>query len=146
MIVPRQLRAFDTTEFCSILGISKTQLENSFQEAKRYSYYKPSIFLKQVSGQTYALLQEKLYKYPGFYVQPRTLRTYPRKIAGHLLGYVGEVDERTIKGSPYYQMGDYIGISGIERTYETELRGNKGVNVYLVDVYNRIKGSYSDGK
>lgn len=146
MVIPRQLSAIDTTEFCSILGITQKQLETGLRDARKYSYYKPSILLKQISAQTYALLQEKLYKYPGFYVQPRTLRTYPRKVAGHLLGYVGEVDERTIKANPYYQMGDYIGISGIERSYESELRGSKGVNVYLVDVHNRIKGSYAEGR
>ena len=146
MLVPRQLKEFDTIEFCSILGLTKKQLDTGIAEAKNYSYYKPSIFLKQVSAQTYAMLQEKLYKYHGFYVQPRTLRTYPRKVAGHILGYVGEVDERTINNEPYYQMGDYIGISGVEKTYEAELRGKKGVNVFLVDVHNRIKGSYEGGR
>jgi penicillin-binding protein 2 len=92
------------------------------------------------------VLQEKLFKYPGFYVQPRTLRAYPRDVAAHLLGYVGEVDDRIINNNSYYSMGDYIGISGLERTYEDELRGKKGVSVYLVDVHNRIKGSYGEGR
>jgi penicillin-binding protein 2 len=146
MVIPRQVVAFDTTEFCTLLEIPKTQLETSLRDAKRHSTFKPSIFLKQISAETYAVLQEKLFKYPGFYVQPRTLRSYPRKIGAHLLGYVGEVDERIIGNSPYYRMGDYIGISGLERSYENELRGRKGVNVYLVDVHNRIKGSYADGR
>lgn len=146
MVIPRQVQPFDTTEFCSILEITHEQLENSLLEAKTHSTFRPSIFLKQVSAETYATLQEKLFKYPGFYVQSRSLRAYPRSIGAHLLGYVGEVDDRIISNSPYYRMGDYIGISGLERSYEAELRGKKGVNVYLVDVHNRIKGSYAEGR
>lgn len=146
MVVPRQLAKFDTTELCNMLSISKETVRASIREARIFSTYKPSIFLKQISSETYAVLQEKLYKYPGFYVQPRTLRAYPRNIASHVLGYVGEVNEKTIKGNSYYQMGDYIGISGLENSYEEELRGKKGVNVYLVDVHNRIKGSYAQGR
>jgi penicillin-binding protein 2 len=146
MVIPRQIKAFDTLEFCNLLKISKPFLETSLRDAKRHSTFRPSIFLKQISAETYAVLQEKLFKYPGFFVQPRTLRSYPRNIGAHLLGYVGEVDDRIIGNSPYYRMGDYIGISGLERTYESELRGQKGVNVYLVDVHNRIKGSYADGR
>ncbi len=145
MIIPRQVSPFDTTELCNVLSISKETLIASIREARIYSTFKPSILVKQLSSETYAVLQEKLYKYTGLYVQPRTLRSYPRKIAGHILGYVGEVDERTIKKHPYYQLGDYIGTSGLERSYEDELKGKKGVNVYLVDVHNRIKGNYSNG-
>lgn len=146
MVVPRQVTPFDTTEFCNILDIPREQLENSLREALKHSSFRPSPLIKQLSAESYAVLQEKLFKYPGFYVQPRTLRAYPRDVAAHLLGYVGEVDERIISNNPYYRMGDYIGISGLERTYEEELRGKKGVNVYLVDVHNRIKGSYADGR
>jgi penicillin-binding protein 2 len=146
MINPPQLTEFDTTEFCGLLNIRKEQVVNKITEALRYSRFKPSIFLKQVSSETYAILQEKLYKFPGFFVQPRTLRKYPRPIAAHVLGYVGEVDESTIEKDEYYQMGDYIGISGIEKSYEKVLRGKKGVKIYLVDVHNRVKGSFQDGK
>ena len=74
--------------------------------------------------------KEKLYKYPGFFVQVRTLRKYARPIAAHLLGYVSEVDTNEINNDDYYKMGDYIGKSGLEKSYETELRGKKGVNIY----------------
>lgn len=146
MVVPQQLRAFDTTEFCKILDITKEQVEASLLVAKHYSYFKQSIFLKQISAKTYASLQEKLFLYPGFFVQPRTLRTYPLSVAGGLLGYVGEVDDNVISKDSYYKSGDYIGISGLEKTYEKELRGQKGVNIFMVDVHNRIQGSYADGK
>ncbi len=146
MVVPQQLEPFDTTEFCDILSISKQYVDENLKRAKDYSYYNSSIFLKQESSRTYANLQEKLYKYPGFYVQARTLRKYTSDNAAHVLGYVGEVNEKIIEKNEYYKMGDYIGISGIEQTYEDYLRGEKGVNVYLVDVHNRIKGTYANGR
>lgn len=149
MVIKNEVKAFDTAEFASILGVTKEQIKASFAQIKRvkgYSPYKPSVFLKQISAQTYAVLQEKMYKFSGFDVHPRTLRTYPFKMAGHLLGYVGEVDEDIIAKNPYYQLGDYIGVNGLEKSYEKELRGKKGINIYMVDVHNRIKGSYEEGR
>ncbi|WP_372754258.1 penicillin-binding protein 2 [Labilibaculum sp.] len=146
MVIPRQLHAFDTLDFCKLLGIEKNDLIDGIKKAKHYSYRRASIFLKQLSSERYAVLQEKLYKYPGFFVQTRTLRKYPYKSAAHTLGYLREVTNQEIKSDPYFRQGDYIGKSGIERTYEKELRGEKGVKMFWVDVYNRIKGSFRDGK
>ncbi|MBU0763415.1 MAG: penicillin-binding protein 2, partial [Bacteroidetes bacterium] len=145
MIIPRQTHEFDTTDLCSVLNIDKETLIKNILKAKKYSYYKPSVLVKQVSAEQYAVLMEKLYKYPGLFVQERTLRKYPKNIAAHVLGYIGEVDENITKKNPYYKPGDYIGISGIEKSYEKVLRGKKGVKKYLVDVHNRIQGSYLDG-
>jgi penicillin-binding protein 2 len=146
MINPSLLREFDTVDFCRILKINRRDVIEGIHKAREYSYYKPSIFLRQISSVTYAVMQEKLYKFPGFFVQPRTLRKYPRDIAAHALGYVGEVDDVEISRDKYYQMGDYIGISGIEKSYEHVLRGEKGLKIYLVDVHNRVKGSYQGGR
>lgn len=146
MVIPNQLSAFDTTELCRILGITQNYVKQKIKEARIYSRYKPSIFLKQVSSATYAVLQEKLYKFPGFFVQTRSLRNYPFNTSAHILGYVGEVDNTITAKDAYYKPGDYIGISGIENTYEKELRGRKGVNIYMVDVHNRIKGSFQNGR
>lgn len=146
MIIPRQIEIFDTLDFCSILNIEKKQLEEYIYAAKKYSYYKPSIFISQLSATTYAVLQEKLYKFHGFFVQTRTLRKYPQGIAAHVLGYVGEVDKSITNNDKYYNPGDYVGISGVEKTYEKELRGEKGISIFLVDVHNRIKGSFKDGE
>ena len=84
-------------------------------EARNYSRYKPSIFEKQLSKETYGYLQEKLFELPGFYVQIRTLRKYPKPMAAHTLGYIGEVSQDMIDNNPYYKSGDYIGISGIRK-------------------------------
>ena len=145
MVTPRLVKPFDTLDLCRILDITPEQARTNLRQARIYSRYKPSVFLKQISSQTYAILQERLHKFPGFYVQPRTIRQYQQRIAPHLLGYVGEVDEKLIRQDSYYKMGDYIGVSGIEKSYEEELRGKKGVKILLVDVHNAEKGSFKAG-
>lgn len=146
LIIPREVKQFDTTLFCNLLKISKVDLDAGIQKAKKYSRYKSSILIKQISPETFAVLQEQLYKFKGFHTQSRTLREYSSTAAAHALGYVGEVGARDIKKDDYYKPGDYIGISGIERTYEKQLRGIKGVKKNLVDVHNRIQGSYKNGE
>lgn len=144
MIVKSQITPFDTTELAYILNIDKETIIKKFKNIR--SKYKPQEFVNQVSADNYSVLQEKLHKYSGFIVQPRTLRKYPYKSAAHLLGYVGEVDEKIIEQNDYYVMGDYIGISGVEQYYEKELRGTKGGEYYQVDVKGRITGRLNDGE
>ena len=146
MFIPKQSKDFDTLELISVLNITKEDLKLAIEKAKHYSWYKPSIIVKQISNVTYAKLQEKMYKFEGFYVQARTIRKYPRPIAAHMLGYLGEVDTSITNHDKYYKSGDYIGVSGIEKSYEKELRGVKGKKIYLVDVHNRIQGDYANGK
>lgn len=146
MVIPRQTKGTDTLELCRVLGIGKEDFIRKMERAKGHSYRKASIFEKQLSVETYAELQEKMHRFEGFFVQVRTLRKYPRPIAAHLMGYVGEVNQRTIDENPYYRSGDYIGIAGLEKSYETVLRGKKGVKVMMVDVHNRTKGSYREGR
>lgn len=146
MVIPRQLEAFDTTELCRLLHMEREQFDERLLKAKKYSSRKPSLFLEQISREDYGFLEEKLYKYPGFYVQSRTLRKYPYPVAAHLLGYVGEVSQRDLAGDDYYTQGDYVGKSGLERYYEDYLRGSKGLRVIMVDVFNREKGSFADGQ
>lgn len=146
LVVPVQTSAFDTARFNEILGISIQDFRDRMKAAVSYSRRAPSVFMKMISSETYGLLQEELYRFPGFYVQARTLRKYTRPVGAHLLGYVGEVDDKLIAQDRYYKSGDYIGVSGIEKSYEEHLRGKKGVNIFLVDVHNNIKGSYADGR
>jgi len=146
MVIPGQLEPFDSARLETILGISHKMLLKNLHKAKEYNYYRPSVFLKQISATSFAVLQEVLHRYPGFSVQPRTLRSYPYHSAGHLLGYVGEVDQKVLDKYPYYELGDYIGISGIEQTYEKELRGKKGGQYFNVDVKGRIKGRFKNGE
>ncbi|HNX66044.1 MAG TPA: penicillin-binding protein 2 [Bacteroidales bacterium] len=146
MVIPAQTEMIDTSHFCNMLGITVQSYRERMAAARKFSRNNSSVFLKMVPAETYARMQEEMYKYPGFFVQARTLRKYPEPLGAHVLGYIGEVDDRIIAADKYYRSGDYIGINGLEKSYETELRGRKGVNIYMVDVHNRIKGSYSEGK
>ncbi len=146
MITPKQTTKLDTGLICSLLEIDTLNLMNRIEKARKYSMYKASILMKQISVETYTKLQENMFLMPGFFVQTRTLRKYPFSTASHLLGYVGEVGQKTVKNKPYYKEGDYIGISGIEKAYEDKLRGDKGIKLLLKDVHNNIKGSFNNGK
>jgi len=146
MVIPGQISEIDTAELCSIVDITPESFNERLQKARSFSRKAPSVFLKMISSETYGRLQESLYKYPGFYVQTRTLRKYTNPSASHVLGYVSEVDESDLKEDSYYKMGDYIGKSGIEKSYEKYLRGRKGLKIFLVDVHSRIKGSYQQGR
>ena len=145
MVTPKQVKNLDTADLCKILGIARATFDVRMAKIKAYSRYKISPFEKQISIETYAKLQEKLYKFSGFEVQARTLRKYPEKIAAHVLGYIGEVNDKMIEKNPYYKDGDYAGMGGIEKSYEKELRGKKGLRIVKVDVFNNIKGRYEDG-
>jgi penicillin-binding protein 2 len=145
MVVPKEAKNIDTLELCNTIGITKEDFIKTMKKIKRYSTYKASVFASQISKQTYAALQEKLYRFNGFFVQSRTLRKYPKGIAAHALGYVGEASDKTLEQNPYYKNGDYIGISGLEKSYEKDLRGVKGMKILMVDVFNRTKGHFKDG-
>jgi len=146
LVVPGKLGVFDTTELCKLLHLEKESVNERLAKAKEYSSRKPSVFLEQISREDYGYLEEKLYKYPGFFILARTLRKYPQPMAAHLLGYIGEVNKREMTADGYYSQGDYIGKSGLEKSYEKSLRGKKGIRLVMVDVFNREKGSFADGQ
>lgn len=146
LVTPNQVHTIDTLGLCRLLKIDLETYIDLYNKAKRYSSFKASTFLEQISKEDYGYLAEQLYKFPGFFVQARTLRKYPKTIASHVLGYVGEVNQNEITDDQYYSSGDYIGKNGIEKYYESTLRGNKGIEIKLVDVFNREMGSYQDGK
>ncbi|HQQ94713.1 MAG TPA: penicillin-binding transpeptidase domain-containing protein [Bacteroidia bacterium] len=148
MVIPRETKGCDTLSLCEVLRINKAEYLKRLKRACQApnSPRKQSMFEKQLSAATYAELQEKMYRFKGFFVQKRAVRKYPRPVAAHLLGYVGEVSKNKAETDPYYKEGDYIGVSGIERSYEEELRGKKGIQIAITDVHNKIIGKYADGK
>jgi penicillin-binding protein 2 len=146
MVVPYRIKPLDTALFCELLKIETSRFHKQLKEARQYSRFRSSVFLKQVKPETYAQFQEHLYEFPGFYACPRAMRKYPQKTAAHVLGYVGEVDEDKVQQSNYYQMGDYIGIRGVEAAYDESLRGKKGVKYVMVDVHNREQGTFREGE
>jgi penicillin-binding protein 2 len=152
MFIPREMAPFDTAAFCEALKITKEWMVKRIADVKNprlnpgYSSYVPQVFMSQLSAQDYGMLQEKLYKFYGFYIRPRTLRDYNHPSAAHILGTVGEVNKQDLAQDEYYVQGDYAGRSGLEKSYEHILRGEKGVEVLLRDAHGRLQGQYQDGK
>jgi penicillin-binding protein 2 len=145
-IAPYELEAFDSLELCRILNIDIETLRDGIKRVISNHNERFNPFLKQLSPETYGRLKEKQYQFPGFYFSTRTLRKYRNEIAAHLLGYVGEVDSAIIRKEPYYELGDYYGVSGVEFTYEEYLRGEKGRKYRLIDVHGREQGAWKEGR
>ena len=145
MVIPREVKPLDTLEFCSLLGISKERFISQLKKARVYSPRLPSVLVPQLSKEDYAGLQEKMRKYKGFYIEKRSLRDYNTTAAANVLGYISEVNEWDLERNPYYEQGELTGRTGIEKQYEEELRGRKGVKVIQKDRFNRDIGPYKDG-
>jgi penicillin-binding protein 2 len=152
MLIMREIKGLDTLGFCNALGITKEFFIKRISEIKDrrlnpgYSSYVPQVFMNQLSTNEYGVFQEKLYKFPGFYILNRsTIREYGYPHAALLLGSIGEVNRKDIENDKYYTSGDYSGRSGVEYFYEKVLRGEKGIEVLLRDVHGRIQGKYEQG-
>ena len=143
MAIPIDVEPFDTLRMATLIGVPKEKLVKEFQKAVRYSRRRASVIIKQLTKEEKLRFDELNIK--GFYTINRTIRSYPQKIAGNLLGYVGEVNDRIIKQNNYYRSGDYIGMTGLESAYESVLRGTKGVKINMVNVHGVSQGSYAEG-
>lgn len=145
LVVPREVEPFDTLAFAQLIGVTPLEVRERLQKAKAYSGYKPSEFERQITADQYAAISLHLPKYTGFYAQSRTLRTYPYRVAGHMLGYLSEVNAKKVEQDPYYRPGDVIGVGGLEQYYEPQLRGKRGVKYVVVDVHNNVQGAFQNG-
>jgi penicillin-binding protein 2 len=148
MMIPRDVKNVDTLDFCRTVGITYEQFLQRVEEMKKspgYSSYTPQRFMSNLTWKDYGPLQEKLYRYPGFYTQKRILRQYNYLAGANVLGNVREVNQRDIDNDPYYAPGDYTGDLGVEKSYEQYLRGEKGVEILMRDAYGRIRGRYQNG-
>ncbi len=143
MVTPREVKPFDTLMMCSIIGITKEQLTKALDKARRQSTRQASMIFEMLPKEVKLRLDER--SFPGFHTIYRTIRSYPRKIGGNLLGYVGKVRQSDLDRDEFYRPADYIGLSGVERAYEDVLRGKKGIKISMVDVHGVVQGSYADG-
>ena len=146
--IPREIRKVDTLDLCNTLGITVDDFNDRMKRLRRsrgYSSYTEQVFMSRLSAEEFAKFQEKMYRFPGFYVQKRSIRQYAYGAAGALFGDIGEVSQKKIDSDPYYFRGDYIGTQGLEASYETVLRGKKGTEMLLRDAYGRIQGNYLTG-
>ena len=152
MLVPRDVKEFDTIDFCNTLNITREQLLKRFADMKDkrlnpgYSSYTPQVLMTHLSVRDYGRLQEKLYRFPGFFIQKRILRQYNHLAAANVLGNIREVNQNDIAKDEYYSPGDYTGDLGVEKSYEPYLRGEKGVEIMIRDAHGRIQGKYEDGR
>ena len=152
MFVPREIKGkLDTLELCSALNITREDFEKRMEDVRNprsnpgYSSYTQQMFMSRLSAEEFARFQEKLFRFPGFYVQKRSIRQYSCDAAGVILGDIGEVSPKRLKADSYYVRGDYIGTQGLEASYENVLRGKKGVEMLLRDAHGRIQGKYRNG-
>lgn len=151
MLIPKDVGDFDTVTLCKALGITREQLLEKWAEMKNprknpgYSAYTPQKLISHLSQVDYGRLQEKLYMFPGFFIQRRTVREYSYPVASNVLGNIREVSANDVDNDDYYRSGDYTGDLGIEKSYEKALRGEKGVEILMKDAFGRIKGKYENG-
>ncbi|MFD2554910.1 penicillin-binding protein 2 [Sphingobacterium tabacisoli] len=147
LVIPREVKDIDTLLLCRLLDLDKKGFISRMNKARAFSPFRASTFEGMMNAETFAVLQEHLDKFRGFQAQPRTVRQYPDSAAAQFLGYIQEVNEKDIERSNnFYKRGDYIGASGVERSYEELLRGQRGVRNQMVDKLGRAQGSFRDGK
>lgn len=150
-VVMKEIKTLDTMDLCRTLKVTPRFVKQRFKDMKNrrinpgYSPYTNQVFLTQLSAEDCGVFQEKLFKFPGFYIQRRTIRQYNYNVGAHILGDIGEVSKSEMESDSYYQPGDFIGKLGVERFYEKQLRGDKGVEVLLRDAHGRIQGNYMNG-
>ena len=149
VFIPKDVQPLDTIDFCNTLQITREEFDVRMRDVRKnpsYSKYTQQNFITHLSSQDYGRLQEKLYRYPGFYIQKRILRQYNYNVAANLLGNIREVNNTDLKKDEYYRRGDYTGDLGIEKSYEKYLRGEKGLEILIRDVVGKIKGRYMNGE
>lgn len=151
-VVMKEMVSLDTADLCQTLNLTPEFVRNRFRDMKNrrlnpgYSPYTNQVFMTQLSAEDCGVFQEKLFKFPGFYIQRRTIRQYNFNAGAHILGDIAEVSKSEMEDDEYYLPGDFIGKLGVERSYEKQLRGEKGVEVLLRDAHGRIQGNYMNGK
>ncbi|BAV04930.1 penicillin-binding protein 2 [Filimonas lacunae] len=149
VVTPGEIKGTDTFALCKILGIDTAEFKKRIVGAIiKNSTYKPSVFEPLLSAELFAKLNENMYKFPGFILSDRPVRDYPFAAAANILGYTGEVDTNFLKRHKEegYEMGDYAGMTGLERTYERVLMGTRGINYLTRDNRSRIQGKYENGE
>lgn len=149
MIIPNEVEKFDTIDFCHTINITPEQFKSRWGEMKKkagYSKFTPQTLITQLSAEDYGRLQEKLYRFPGFYIQKRIIRQYNYNSAANVLGNIREVSNADIKRDSYYESGDYCGDLGVEKSYDRYLRGTKGQEILIRNVNGRIQGKYNNGE
>lgn len=147
-VTPYKVKNIDTAMFCNLFGITKNYFDSTMTVAKTYSRSRASLFLRQLAKEDYARVSDAMVHFPGFSFELSFFRTYPARTMANALGYIGEISKKAYEDQTveYYRRGDYVGITGLEKQYEAELRGTRGVKFSMVNVKAEDKGSYANGE
>ena len=147
-VTPKRVKIPDTLAFCRLMNVTRAEFDSIIDLAKAYSPVKPSVFLRQLSKEDYARIQDALVDYRGFEPVMSSMRTYPAHTLANALGYVSEISKKKLDNqeTPYYRQGDYIGHNGLEEAYEVELRGRRGTKYMMQNVRGVDKGSFKNGE
>ena len=148
LVTPMEVSEFDTVSLCRIFDLDKDEVVEKFAQYKkdrRKIGFQSLTFLKHISAEQYGVYAEQAYRFPGFSIVSKTSREYMLNAGANLWGYVTEVSPEFLKEHPEYKMGDYVGATGLEKAYEEHLRGEKGYNIYLRDVHNKVRSSFANG-
>ena len=147
MVVPYQVeKDIDTLLFCEIFNLTIEEFAKKYRKARQYSNYKPSIFIKNITKEDFINIQENLHLFKGFYPQQKYIREYTTEFGGNIFGYISQITSTLLKANPLYQKGDLIGVTGVEKIYEDFLKGTKGVERKIVDVFGKYKGPFQEGR
>ncbi|MFB0948071.1 MAG: peptidoglycan glycosyltransferase, partial [Spirosomataceae bacterium] len=145
-VTPRKVKNLDTLRFCSMLGIDRAYFDSTMAVATKYSINRASAFTRQLSKEDFARIADAMVSFSGFHFEQSFFRTYPGNTMSNALGYIAEIPREQFEGQTYYRKGDYIGLTGVEKQYEKELRGTRGVRFKMMDVHQVDKGSYAEGE
>ncbi len=148
VVIPNEARGIDTLSFCQLLNIDTAEYKKRMRDLIfRNGSVRIGVFESLLGPEMYARLNENIYKFPGFSLTERSVRTYPYHIGANVLGYIREVDTTFLRRhkDEGYMMGDYAGRAGLERTYEKVLMGQRGVKNFIRDNKSRLQGSYENG-
>ncbi|NID11137.1 peptidoglycan D,D-transpeptidase FtsI family protein [Fibrivirga algicola] len=147
-VTPKRVRIPDTLAFCRMMDVTRPEFDSIMDLAKAYSYVKPSVFLRQLSKEDYARIQDALVDYRGFEPMMSSMRTYPAHTLSNALGYVSEISKKKLENQEilYYRQGDYVGHNGLEEQYEEQLRGLRGIKYVMQNVHGVAKGSFKGGE
>ena len=148
MVTPAEAKGIDTLDFCRLMNMDTSEFRKRMVDAiLKNTSVRPSVFKAMLTKELQARFEENSWRFPGFNLVERPLRTYPYHAAAHILGYIREADKRDIERSNnFYRQGDYIGKTGLEAYYESVLMGQRGVQYMIKDNKNRLVGTYEGGE
>ena len=162
MVCEAKIKNLDTAKFAKLIGWTADEVRQRFKDirsgegtyynkhsGKRTSNYqkiRKYPFIKELTLEEISKIAPHLDNFPGFFEEVTSMRNYPYSNGANILGYLSEVTREEIEQDRFYKPANNIGRSGIERFYEKELRGVKGIKYVVTSALNNAIEPYADGK